>query len=58
MSRVTPLAAFTLADASAILEELYEKSVNLLMDVPTVRYYPHDKGWLELPVKAAVEPVN
>jgi hypothetical protein len=42
----------------AILEELYEKSVNLLMELPPARYYPHDKRWLELPVKGAVEPVN
>jgi hypothetical protein len=43
---------------AAILEELQEKSVYLLMDVPTARYYPHGKQLLELPVKAAVEPVN
>jgi WD40 repeat protein len=47
----------------ALLEELREKSVGLLMDLPPARYYPpadtpQDKGWLDLPVVGTVRFVN
>jgi hypothetical protein len=47
----------------AILEELKEKSVGLLMDLPPARYYkptdtPQDKGWVNLPVQGTLTFAN
>src|SRR5262249_54213102 len=47
----------------AILEELKELSLGLLIDLPPARYYPppdapREPGYVDLPVEGAVQPVN